>query len=85
MTATLNYITPLEGELKAAVSLFSQQLNAGYWVMKVQLFYSGEPAGTTSFTLQGYSREEAEEVALNLPRNAFLMREIDEFLSGESD
>lgn len=85
MRPTLNYITRLEGELKAAVSLFSQQLNAGYWIMKVQLFYAGEPAGTTSFTLKGYSREEAEEVARNLPRNAFLMREIDEFLWGDND
>lgn len=81
----LNYITPLEGNLKAHISLESHETNAGYWFMKVQLFYDGEPAGTTSFNLHGYNQEEAENVAKNLSSNAYLMKEIDEYLWGESD
>lgn len=81
----LNFISHLEGDLRACISLDSHELNAGYWYMRVQLFYQDEPAGVTSFTLQGYSQEEAEAVARDLPNNAFLMREIDEYLWGESD
>ena len=55
------------------------------WRMLVRLYYDNEPAGTTSFNLQGYSREEAEHLARHLGENAFVMREIDEFLWGESD
>ena len=53
--------------------------------MNVKLFYDGEAAGTTSFTLQGYNQEEVENIAKNFKENAYLMKEIDEFLWGESD
>lgn len=78
-----NLISQLEGRLKACISLNPQEIDS--WLMRVQLFYDGEPAGITSFNLQGYSAEEAEDIARNLKTNAFLMREIDEFLWGESD
>jgi len=79
------YIANLDAGVKATVSLISKQTNAGYWLMKVHLYYEGKSAGTTSFTLRGYSQEEAEEIACNLPNNAFLLREIDAFLWGDSD
>ena len=78
-----NLISQLEGRLNAHISLSEQSAN--YWLMRVQLFYDGEAAGTTSFNLEGYTEEEAEAVARNIKNNAFLMREIDEFLWGESD
>ncbi len=80
-----NFISNLEGNLRACISLESHEKNAGYWIMRVQLFYQGEPAGVTSFNLQGYNQEEATDVAMNLNKNPFLMREIDEFLWGESE
>lgn len=53
--------------------------------MKVHLFYKGESAGMTSFTLNGYSADEAEHVAKNISSHASLMKEIDDYLWGESD
>lgn len=81
----LSYITMLENNLKACVSLESREKNAGYWMMKIHLFYDGEPAGVTSFNLHGYTRQEAEAVAQNIASNQYLMKEIDMYLWGESD
>lgn len=81
----LNYMTPLDGELSAFISLQSRELNAGYWLINVKLFYEGKEVGTTSFTLQGYNQEEAENIVKNFKENAYLMKEIDDFLWGESD
>lgn len=81
----LNLITHLEEKLRAAISLRPRRDEPGCWTLHVRLFYDGESAGNTSFELNGYTAEEAESVARNLPENPFLMREIDEFLWGESD
>ena len=78
-------ITQLEGSLKAAIMLVPDQQQETIWQLKVNLFYEDGPAGQTSFTLHGYDQAEAEEVARNLRSNAYLMREIDEYLWGESD
>ena len=80
-----NYISHLDGNLRACISLEDHIKNAGYWSMRVQLFYNDESVGSTSFNLQGYSQQEAEAIAKDLKNNAFLMREIDEYLWGESD
>ncbi|MEM0912618.1 MAG: hypothetical protein AAGJ37_16715 [Pseudomonadota bacterium] len=53
--------------------------------MKIHLFYKGESAGMTSFTLNGYTEDEAEQVAKNISSHATLMKEIDDYLWGESD
>lgn len=81
----LNLITQLERNLKAYLRLFADPRAGDAWRLEVQLFYNGEPAGTTSFNLHGYSQEEAEEIARNIRRNDYLMHEIDQFLWGESD
>ncbi len=82
---TFSCITQLEGKLKAAVQLDPLINSETEWRLSVRLFYDGEPAGVTSFDLHGYSREEAEVVAKNIKTNDFLMKEIDDFLWGESD
>ena len=76
-------ITTLEGKLKAAVDLSKR--NDDLWLLKVKLVYDGEPAGELSFNLNGYDHAEAEQVARNIHHNDYLMREIDEYLWGESD
>lgn len=80
-----NVITLLESRLKAIISLRPKQNEKDCWRMNVQLYYDGEPAGGTRFTLRGYSQQEAEQIARNVKSNSFLMREIDEYLWGESD
>lgn len=82
---TLNFITQLEANLKAAVSLIPDQLETRTWLLRVHLVYENQPAGEARFTLQGYSESEAREIALNMKSNSFLMREIDEFLWSDSD
>lgn len=82
---TLNLITPLEGVLKAAVTLLPHSEHKSCWLLEITLFHRGDHAGTTSFNLNGYSREEAEDIARNIKSNPFLMREIDEHLRGDSD
>ena len=80
---SLDLITLLEGKLKAAVNLRPQ--TADCWTLSLKLMYDGHPAGTLSFNLNGYDEQEARTIAKNIPDNAFLMREIDEYLWGESD
>lgn len=82
---TLNLITPLEGNLKAAVQLSPLPQPPDHWSLDVTLYYDGELAGKAGFILRGYSREDAEKVARTIKSNAFLMKEIDDFLWGESD
>ena len=80
-----NFITQLEGTLKAVINLIPSNEDRTNWLMAIRLFYDGGPAGETSFTLEGYSEEEACELVKNLNKNEFLMKEIDEYLWGESD
>ncbi|MBM97011.1 MAG: hypothetical protein CMI09_14330 [Oceanospirillaceae bacterium] len=84
MDESQHYITLLEGRLQAAIELRPTH-SMDDWLLIIQLVYDGDPAGSTSFTLHGYTREEAEAVAANVSDNAFLMKEIDEYLWGESD
>lgn len=80
-----NYITHLDGDLRACVSLQKHLNSDESWRMNVQLFYQGEAVGNTSFDLHGHSETEAQQVATNIKNSAFVMREIDEYLWGESD
>ena len=82
---TLNYIALLERSLKAHIRLNPCADEANNWKLDIQLFYQGHPAGTTSFNLHGYSQEEAEHIARNVKESPLMMREIDEYLWGESD
>lgn len=80
-----NLLTPLERKLSAFLRLLPDPNQPHSWLLDVQLFYESRPAGRTRFNLHGYSQSEAEEIARNLKDNAYLMREIDEYLWGESD
>lgn len=84
---TLNLITQLEGGLKATIEL-APALDAPEnidWHMHVHLYYDGDPVGDTSFNLNGYSQAEAVHLAKSIRHNAYIMKEIDDFLWGESD
>ncbi|MCY0966179.1 hypothetical protein [Parathalassolituus penaei] len=88
MSAAEFFITLLEGRLQAAVELIPDPENSnttGNWLLRIRLMYDGAAAGVTSFTLHSHSAEEARDVARNIGSNPYLMREIDEFLWGESD
>ena len=80
-----NLISQLEDNLKAFIKLVRVQSLSSQWLLQIQLFYRGEAAGKTSFNLYGYSQQEAEEIARNIKDNSFLMKEIDEYLWGDSD
>ncbi len=80
---SMDFITALEGRLMAAVNLMPKGANS--WLLSLRLVYDGTPAGTLSFDLNGYSAAEAGELARNIRSQPFLMREIDEYLWGESD
>ncbi|MEE2733289.1 MAG: hypothetical protein VYA55_20890 [Pseudomonadota bacterium] len=82
---TLNFITQLERNLKAHIRLNPDPQQSADWNLEIQLFYQGHPAGRTSFNLHGYSQAEAENIARTVKDNHFMMREIDEYLWGESD
>lgn len=78
-------ITHLEGDLKATATVVPLENFINEWRLELLLFYRGEPAGQTSFNLHGYTEEEAHDVVRNIRNNDFLLREIDEYLWGESD
>lgn len=80
---SLDLITSLEGKLKAAVNL--KKVAESSWQLKLKLMYDGDPAGNLSFNLDGYDESEVESIAKNIQNNAFMMREIDEYLWGEQD
>ncbi|MFK4752972.1 MULTISPECIES: hypothetical protein [Oceanospirillaceae] len=79
-----HYLLQLEGKLRAIIEL-KPTSESDNWLLFVHMSYDGDTAGTTSFNLYGYSRDEAETLAANLKDNAFLMKEIDDYLWGESD
>lgn len=83
--SSLDLIAQLEPRLSAYLRLSPIRDSDQDWLLQVQLFYDSKPAGNTNFNLIGHSAEEAESVARNLKHNAYLMREIDEYLWGESD
>jgi hypothetical protein len=78
-----HFILVLERRLRAVVSLSEQRQDV--WLLAVDLFYEEKPVGKTSFNLNGYTEDEAVDVARNLGSNSYLMKEIDDFLWGESD
>ncbi len=80
---TLDLIVHLEGELMAAVNLAPK--GEGLWLLSVRLMYDGFPSGILQFDLNGYDAAEAQEIARGIGSNPFMMREIDEYLWGESD
>ncbi|WP_244542093.1 hypothetical protein [Azotobacter beijerinckii] len=80
-----NLIVPLERKLKAYLRLLPEPHRTDTWLLEVRLFYEAEPAGRTSFTLNGYTQEEAEAVARNIRSNAYMMQEIDQYLWSEND
>ncbi|GAB1257729.1 hypothetical protein [Aurantivibrio plasticivorans] len=79
----VSLITALENRLKAAINLTAMSDDG--WLLSLKLMYDGEPAGELSFNLHGYSEDEALQIAKDVKNNHFLMREIDEYLWGESD
>tara|TARA_R110001583_G_scaffold79375_2_gene214445 strand:- start:5439 stop:5705 length:267 start_codon:yes stop_codon:yes gene_type:complete len=81
---SLIYIQQLEGDLRAVVEMRTTAYS-DIWLLLIQLSYKNDLAGTTSFNLHGYSRKEAEEIAKNIQSNPYVMKEIDEYLWGESD
>lgn len=81
----LDLITPLEGKLKACLSLSPTPHSTDAWQLQVRLFYDGAPAGTTTFTLHGHTRDEAEAITRGIRHNSFMMQEIDQMLWGEMD
>nr|WP_221189700.1 hypothetical protein [Azomonas macrocytogenes] len=81
----MNLIVQLEKKLKAYLRLLPIPQRADAWLLEVQLYYESEPAGRTSFTLQGYTQEEAEAVARGIRHNDYLMQEIDQYLWSEND
>ena len=83
-SAELNRIIQLEDELLALASLFHNSMT-GDRILKIELSYQSHFVGTKSFTLQEFSFEEAEELICELPKNQYIMREIDEFLAGNMD
>ncbi len=83
--SVLDLIVQLERKLKAYVRLLPVPHRANTWLLEVQLYYEQAPAGRTSFTLQGYSQAEAENIAQEIRHNDFLMQEIDQFLWSEND
>ncbi|MGI1670172.1 MAG: hypothetical protein K6L74_07595 [Neptuniibacter sp.] len=82
MSAVLQHIKQLEDGLKALITLKEQPVE-GSWIMEVELNYQSHSVGSTSFTLNGYSEEEAQALVKSLNKNHYIMKEIDHFLSGD--
>lgn len=78
-----HFMQIIDKRLRAMVTL--SQKHGNTWLLDVELFYDGSSSGNTSFNLNGYSESEAVDIARNIRGNAYLMKEIDEFLWGESD
>lgn len=81
----LNLIVPLGDKRKAYLRLLPDLHTSEAWRLDVRLYYQGARAGNTSFTLQGYSQDEAETIARNIRSNSYLMNGIDEFLWSAND
>ena len=82
MSAVIQHIKQLEDGLKALITLKEQPAER-QWLMEVELNYRSHSVGSTSFTLNGYTFEEAESLVKELNQNHYIMKEIDHFLSGD--
>ncbi len=79
------FICRLDDSLRATVALQPHQTEVDCWVLTLQLFYQLHPAGETSFTLRGYSEQEAIALARDIGASPFIRNEIDQFLWSDSD
>lgn len=87
----LNFITRLDGNIRMTVSLIPKEnkhpteCSAQSWLLKTEMFDGTYKVGNASFTLHGYSLNEAEDIARNIRSNPVLMRAIDDELAGDMD
>jgi len=55
----------------------------GQHTLKLTLFYQNDNMGTLDFTLNGYAEHEIHDLAQNIKKNGFIMKEIDDYLCSD--
>ncbi len=78
----MSFVNILGTHLRA-IAEFSRSEDGGAILLKIRLFYDNDPVGMLPFSLHNYTEQECLELAQNIADNQFLLREIDEYLSGD--
>jgi hypothetical protein len=78
----LSFINRIDHQLRI-MSVLNTGSVVGEYRLQLTLFYHNDNMGKLEFTLSGYSEPDVIKVAQNIKDEAFLMKEIDDFLCGE--
>lgn len=55
----------------------------GQYLLRLTVFYQNDNMGIMEFKLNGYSEQEIHELAQNIKKNGFIMKEIDDYLCSD--
>ena len=80
----IHHISKIDPQLRVFSEVWDGALENQYR-MRLTLFYQCQSLGRLDFTLSGYGEPDVATLAQNIQSNEFLMREIDEYLSGGTE
>lgn len=77
------FINPIDRHLKVVAETTGDPKDERHCRLRLRLFHDNTDVGTLDFTVSGYTPDELKALAGNIRGNAFLMKEIDDYLCGE--
>lgn len=82
----LSFVNVLSSKLKAIAEFEVNADDFGSHPIRLllNLFYDTEFVGTLSFSLHNYSVQECLDLARNVADDAYLLSQIDDYLSGDN-
>lgn len=76
------FINKIDRHLRVIVEVKQRQV-VGQHALSLIIYFQQENMGSLEFTLHGYSNEDIHALACNIKDNAFLMKEIDDYLCSD--
>ncbi len=78
----IRHISKIDRQLRVLSEVWRGKMDNQY-LLRLTLMYQDHNMGRLDFTLNGYGEPDVANLAQNIQSNDYLMREIDDYLSGE--
>ncbi|HMW49613.1 MAG TPA: hypothetical protein PKD17_17075 [Cellvibrionaceae bacterium] len=78
----IRHISKIDRQLRVLSEVWEGKMDKQY-LLRLTLMYQDHNMGRLDFTLNGYGEPDVANLAQNIQSNDYLMREIDDYLSGE--
>lgn len=78
----IRHISKIDRQLRVLSEVWQGKMDNQY-LLRLTLMYQDHNMGRLDFTLNGYGEPDVANLAQNIQSNDYLMREIDDYLSGE--